>query len=160
MERAGGSPKLQPMEVAAASALAKSPDKGGAAVPRSAEGDGDGRAGDAPARSLLADVGSTVAWPSLVASIISLAVTIAAQRACPPHKRCHARALRACAAAALTLQGVRASLCARAPNKCARSHRLRSAIAPVAAHAREPGARGKLHARPAASAQWRTRIAA
>jgi hypothetical protein len=102
MERAEGSPnKLPPMEVVAASALAaKSPGKGGAAAPRFAEDDGDGRAGDAPARSLLADVGSTVAWPSLVASIISLAVTIAAQRACPPHKRRHARALRARAAAA------------------------------------------------------------
>jgi hypothetical protein len=63
----------------------KGDDAARAGAPRASEGDGDGAesGGAAAQRSLLEEVGATLAWPSLIGAIIALAVTIAAQRASP-----------------------------------------------------------------------------
>jgi hypothetical protein len=60
-----------------------------AGAPRASEGDGGAKSGGNATheRSLFEEVGATLAWPSLIAAVIALAVTIAAQRAFLPRAR-------------------------------------------------------------------------
>ena len=67
-----------PLAKAAAAEPAGSP-RAAMGAPRAKEEDGDG--GAAPRRSLWAEVGMRTAWPSLIAAIVSLGVTVAVQRA-------------------------------------------------------------------------------